>query len=298
MIYPNIIAPSQSKLEADNGTDEWTRVIRGEQRWFDIDLSDLWGYRDLVYLFVRRDLVATYKQTILGPFWFLITPLFTSTVFIIVFSEIAQLPTDGAPPILFYLSGTICWGYFASCLGQTSNTFVSSAGIFGKVYFPRLVVPISIVISQMLKFALQLILFLIVLVIYLLKAGQARPNMLVLFLPLLVLQMAALGLGCGILVSSITTKYRDMTIVINFALQLWMYATPIVYPMSMVPEHYRILLAINPMVSIVEGFRMAFLGAGSLQPYQLVVGLMVTALMLLFGLMTFGRVEKTFMDTI
>ena len=281
-----------------NEDSDWTLVIHPSSGWFDIDLSELLRYRDLIVLFVRRDFVAYYKQTILGPLWFVLQPLFTTIVFTIIFSNIAHISTDNLPPFLFYMSGTVAWTYFASCMTQTSNTFITNAGIFGKVYFPRLVVPVSVVISNLLSFAIQFGLFLLFLLWFYLNGSPVQPNVWILLVPLLLIQMAALGLGMGILISSITTKYRDLTLALGFGVQLWMYATPVVYPLSQIPVQWQWLFALNPMTAIIETFRYAFLGSGAIQPWMSGVSLGVTLLILTVGIILFSRVEKTFMDTI
>lgn len=278
---------------------QWTKVIGPKKGWFDINLSNLWNYRDLIMLLVKRDFIAFYKQTILGPLWFLLQPLCTTIVFTIIFGRIAKIPTDGLPQILFYMSGIVIWNYFADCLNKTSDTFVSNAGIFGKVYFPRLAVPVSIVITNLITFAIQFALFLAFLAYFFYYTGSdIRPNLLVLLTPLLLLQMAALGLGLGILISSMTTKYRDLKYVVGFGVQLWMYATPIVYPMSQIPEKWQWLFALNPMSAIVETVRYAFLGAGAIRPLHLALSLVMTSLVLFAGIVMFSRIEKTFMDTV
>ena len=276
----------------------WTMVIRSETRWFDIDFSNIWRYRDLIILFVRRDFVSIYKQTILGPLWFLIGPLFSTIVFTVVFGSIAKISTDGLPPFLFYLSGIVTWSYFASCMTKTSNTFVENAGIFGKVYFPRLVVPIAVVITNFITFIIQFSLFLIFCIYFYLIGSQFHPNIWILLLPLLLIQMAALGLGMGILFSSLTTKYRDLNFLLGFGVQLWMYATPIVYPLSQIPEKWQWLYALNPMVGIVVIFRYAFLGSGVIDPRILCISAGISILILILGIVIFSRVEKTFMDTV
>mgnify|MGYP001578199058 CR=1 FL=1 len=278
--------------------ENWTTEIRSRSGWFDIRPMELWHYRDLISLFVRRDFVSIYKQTILGPIWFLLQPLFSTVVFTIIFGGIARIPTDGLPPTIFYMAGIIVWNYFSSCLTRTSDTFTANAGIFGKVYFPRLSVPLSIAIINMLTFAIQFSFFLCFLLYFYLKGSSVQPNWWVVITPLLLLQMGALGLGLGIIVSSLTTKYRDLAFVMGFGVQLWMYATPIVYPMSQIPEKWHWIYALNPMAAIVETFRYAFLGAGSIQPWQLGLSLAVTLLLLAVGIIMFSRVEKTFMDTV
>jgi homopolymeric O-antigen transport system permease protein len=281
-----------------NDDEQWTTVLRRRSGWFDLHLKDLWAYRDLILLFVRRDFVAIYKQTILGPAWFLLQPLFSTFIFTVIFGMIAGISTDGAPGTLFYMSGIVTWNYFAECLTRTSDTFVVNAGIFGKVYFPRLTVPLSVVIINLITFAIQFALFLVILVFFLAKGADVHPNRWMLLTPLLLLQMGALGLGLGILISSLTTKYRDLKFVLGFGVQLWMYATPIVYPISQVPEKWRLLFALNPMTAIVETFRHAFLGTGRVSLPQLGVSAAVTVLLLICGIVTFSRVEKTFMDNV
>lgn len=277
---------------------DWTMVIRSRKGWFDIDVSEIWRYRDLILLFVRRDFVAYYKQTILGPLWFLLQPLLSTIVFTVIFSRIANIPTDGLPPFLFYMAGIVPWTYFASCLTQTSSTFIANAGIFGKVYFPRIVVPISVVITNLLTFAIQFALFLVFLLYFYLQGATIQPNVWILLVPLLLVQMAALGLGMGILISSLTTRYRDLAFALGFGVQLWMYATPIVYPLSQIPAQWQWVFALNPMTAVIETFRYAFLGSGAIQPWVLGVSLSMTILILAIGIVLFSRVEKTFMDTI
>ena len=278
--------------------EQWTKVIGPKKGWFDINFSDLWNYRDLIMLFVKRDFVAFYKQTILGPLWFLLQPLFTSVVFTVIFGKIAKIPTDGLPQMLFYMCGIVFWNYFADCLNKTSDTFVSNAGIFGKVYFPRLTVPVSIVITNLITFAIQFVLFLAFWVYFYLGGAAIKASLWSLLIPFLLIQMAALGLGLGILISSMTTKYRDLRYVVGFGVQLWMYATPIVYPMSQIPEKWQWMYAMNPMAAIVETARFAFLGAGSVRPWNLGISFAVTVIILLTGIVLFSRIERTFMDTV
>ncbi len=273
-------------------------VIGPASGWFDIRLSELWRYRDLIMLFVRRDFVAVYKQTILGPLWFLIQPLLTTVVFTIIFGRIAKIPTDGMPEMLFYLSGIVVWNYFAGCLNKTSDTFVSNAYVFGKVYFPRLAVPISVVISNLVTFGIQFALFLCFLAYFSVNGATVRLQPSVAFLPLLVFQMAALGLGFGIIVSSLTTKYRDLSQLVGFGVQLWMFATPIVYPSSQIPAKLHWLIALNPMSPIVEFFRYSLLGVGTVSPLQIGLSALTTMLALATGIVLFSRIEKSFMDTV
>jgi lipopolysaccharide transport system permease protein len=292
----NRINPAVTLSEADQSPEEWTTIIRPIRPIFNIKIAELWKYRDLILLFVRRDFVAQYKQTILGPLWFIIQPLFTTIVFTVVFGKIAKIPTDGIPHFLFFLAGNVVWGYFSGCLTGTSNTFVANAGIFGKVYFPRLTVPISIVISKIGQFAIQFLVFMVFYFCYF--TPEMAPNRWILVLPLLLVQMALLGLGTGILISSLTTKYRDLDFAVAFGVQLWMYATPIVYPLSQIPERFQKFFSLNPMTAIVETFRYAFFGKSVLTPIDMVISWLITLGILLAGMILFGRVEKIFMDTV
>jgi len=285
-------------VDATREEHEWTSVIRPVSGWFDLRLGDLWRYRDLILMFVWRDFVAIYKQTILGPLWYLIQPILTTVVFTVIFNKVAKVPTDGLPPFLFYLSGIVGWRYFADCLTKTSNSFVANAGIFGKVYFPRLCIPLSVVVSNLIAFGIQFTMFFGFLVYYWSQGMTVGPKMSLLLLPVLVLQMAALGLGCGIIVSSLTTKYRDLTHLVGFGVQLWMYATPVVYPSSIIPPQWQWIVALNPMASVVEGFRYAFLGVGTLNALYWAGSIISTLAILFLGLVFFSRVEKTFMDTV
>lgn len=281
-----------------NNDNEWDMIIKPKTGWFDIHLDELWRYRDLVGMFVKRDFVTFYKQTILGPLWFIIQPLFTTLVFTIIFGKVARIPTDNLPPFLFYMSGNVAWAYFATCLGRTSDTFNSNAKIFGKVYFPRLTVPISTVISGLVQFAIQFVLFLGFYFYFILKGAPIMPKYWIAGLPVLLLQMALLGVGVGILISSMTTKYKDLRFAMGFMTQLWMYATPIVYPLTLVPEWLRPWYVLNPMVAILESFRYAFLGSGVIRWSYVGISWLVTLLILFAGIVLFSRVEKTFMDTV
>ncbi|HTL61909.1 MAG TPA: ABC transporter permease [Nitrospira sp.] len=276
----------------------WTTIITPRRRWFDLDLLDLWRYRDLILLFAWRDMTALYKQTLLGPLWFALQPLAITIVFTIVFGRIAQIPTDGKPAFLFYFSGVVCWSYFAANLVKTADTLVSNANIFGKVYFPRLTVPISVVISNLLQFAIQFCVLLCVLIWFSASGMPWQFTWAVATLPLLLFQMAALGLGSGILVSALTTRYRDIAFVVGHGVQLWMFATPVVYPLSQVPQRWQWVVALNPMTAIVEGFRNALLGGEAPQFVHVLSSVAVTVLLLVCGLLLFARVERTFMDTV
>lgn len=275
-------------------------VIQPRAGWFELHLNDLWRYRDLLWMFVRRDFVAVYKQTILGPLWFFIQPLLTTLVFTVIFSGVAKLPTDGAPPLLFYLAGTTPWNYFATCLTKTSTTFKDNANLFGKVYFPRLVTPLSIVISTLIQFVIQFATLAIALGWHLAQGAKVQPDWtgVLLGTPVLILMLGGLGLGFGIIISSLTTKYRDLAFVIGFGVQLAMYATPVVYPLSMVSEKYRAWLELNPMTAIIEAFRAFYLGTGAFSWSMLGWSAGVTVAVLFIGIVIFNRVEKTFMDTV
>jgi lipopolysaccharide transport system permease protein len=287
------------RLEPVSTDENWSMIIEPQRSLLDLRLGELWHYRDLVLLFVRRDFVAVYKQTVLGPLWYLIQPLLTALTFTVIFGNIAGLPTDDLPQFLFYMSGTVVWSYFAECLNKTSNTFVGNANLFGKVYFPRMAVPVSILISNLITFAIQFGLFLVFVGYFVLRGTPIQPNWLWIALsPALVLVMAGLGLGFGVIISSLTTKYRDLRFLVTFGVQLMMYATPVIYPASSIPERFRWLILANPMTPIVEAFRYAFLGAGTVNQGHLLYsfGFMLAAVFL--GGVIFNRVEQTFMDTV
>lgn len=277
----------------------WTMKIRPHERLWHIDLSEIWRYRDLIELFVRRNIVVQYKQTILGPLWYLIQPILTVIMNMVVFGNIAKMSTDGMPQALFYMAGNICWFYFSDCLNQTSNTFTANQNMFGKVYFPRLVVPIAVVISNLLRFVIQVGLFVILYLYFFVNDAPIAPNWAILLAPLLVVMLAGLGLGFGILISSLTTKYRDFTILFTFIVQLWMYATPIVYPISMVEEGtLRTLIMANPMTSIIEAFKYATLGQGYFSWFALGYSFLFMSVLLLFSVAIFNKVQRNFMDTV
>lgn len=279
--------------------EKWTTVIKPKSGWFDINLKEVWGYRDLTMLFVKRNFIAQYKQTILGPLWAIIQPLLTTVVFTVVFGVIAGLPTDGVPNFIFYMCGNIAWGYFSSCLTNTSQTFVSNARIMGKVYFPRLVIPISTIITNLISYGIQIIFFLCFWLFYFLKPDSPiHPNTWIFLMPLLVAQMALLALGVGIIISALTTKYRDLAMLVGFGVQLWMYGTPVAYSSSIVPERFMKLYMLNPMSPIIEAIRYAFLGTGGISISYLLISFSVTVCILLIGIILFSRVEKTFMDTV
>jgi lipopolysaccharide transport system permease protein len=277
----------------------WTEVIEPRQSLFDLRLREVWHYRDLWQRFVRRDLVATYKQTILGPLWFFIQPILTTLMFTIVFGNVAGLSSDGQPRILFYLSGLTIWNYFSTCFTGTSNSFTANAGIFGKVYFPRLIMPLTVVASNLIRFGIQLLLFICFLAYYILKGNEAvQPNYYMAALPSLILLMAGIGLGAGMIFSSLTTKYRDLGFLLSFGVQLLMYATPVIYPISSVPEKYKSFLLMNPVAPVVEAFRYAFLGSGHFSWQGLGYSCLCMIVLLMSGILIFNKVEKSFMDTV
>ena len=287
-------------MENDNNQD-WTTIIKPKERLLQVDLKELWRYRDLTSLFVRRNITTQYKQTILGPLWYIIQPAMTVIMYMVVFGGIAKIPTDGLPQPLFYLSGICLWQYFNDCLTKTSSTFTANAGIFGKVYFPRMVVPISTVISNLLRFGIQFGLFLVVYAIYQLFIipGQIHTNWYALLLPVLVLMLAGLALGFGILFSSLTTKYRDMTLLLDFFIRLWMYATPVIYPLSTITnEKLRFVMSLNPLTGIVEAFKYGFLGEGQFIWGLLGYSFAFMVVLLAIGIVIFNRVQRTFMDTV
>lgn len=278
---------------------QWDKIIDPRRSLFNLRLGELWKYRDLVMLFVRRDFVAVYKQTILGPLWYLIQPLLTTIIFTFIFGNIANLPTNGLPKFLFYMSGTVIWAYFADSLNKTSNTFVQNAGLFGKVYFPRLAVPISILISNLIAFAIQFGLFILFILYFVSQGTLIKPNWTwIAFFPLLVLMMAGLGLGLGLIISSLTTKYRDLRFLITFGVTLLMYTTPVIYPVSAVPGQFQWIILANPMTPIVEAFRFAFLGAGTVDSGYLIYSFGFMLVVVLIGIVIFNRVEQNFMDTV
>ncbi|MGA1977581.1 MAG: ABC transporter permease [Bacteroidales bacterium] len=280
------------------GTESWDMVIRPKRSLLDINLKEICDYRDLVMLFVRRDFVSRYKQTILGPFWFILNPLISTLMYTLVFAGIAKIPTEDFPPQLFYLSGIVAWSYFAACLNGTSSTFTSNAGIFGKVYFPRLVTPIAVIISSIVQLGIQLLLLAVFIVYYRIQGFPVRLNLFILYIPLLTINLALLGLGFGIIFSALTTKYRDLTNLLGFGVQLWMYITPVIYPASAVPHKYRLFVFVNPVAPLVEAFKYGLIGAGEFNPHRLLYSVLFTLILLFIGVILFNRTEQNFMDTV
>ncbi|WP_091964355.1 ABC transporter permease [Prevotella sp. tc2-28] len=278
---------------------EWTMIIRPQEKLWKINLKEVWAYRDLITLFVKRNIVVQYKQTILGPLWYLIQPVLTVIMNMVVFGGIAHMSTDGIPQALFYMAGNVCWFYFSDCLNQTSNTFVANQGMFGKVYFPRMVVPISTVMSNLLRFGIQLLLFIAFWIYFFVSGSDIHLTWTILLVPILVVMLAGLGLGFGILISSMTTKYRDLTILFGFIVSLWMYATPIVYPISMVTnETLHTIIMLNPMTSIIEAFKYATLGQGYFSWGALGYSFAFMSILMLWGIIIFNKVQRSFMDTV
>lgn len=285
--------------------NEWTTVIKPKDKLLSVDLAEIWRYRDLLTLFVKRDIITSYKQTILGPLWWLIQPALTVIMYMVVFGGIAGIPTDGVPQPLFYLGGICLWQYFSDCLTKTSNTFVENAGIFGKVYFPRLIMPLERTISNLVRFGIQLGLFIAVYIYYAIVGSAATPNTYLLLLPLLIVMIAGLALGFGILISSMTTKYRDLQVLFSFVVSLWMYATPIVYPLSQVRGKEMLginvynFMCLNPVTPIIETFKYGALGAGEFIGWGwLAYSLAFVVVLLTVGVVIFNKVQKSFMDTV
>jgi len=281
-------------------TNNWTEIIEPKNHFFNLRLKEIWRYRDLLFLFVKRDMQAQYKQTILGPLWHILQPALTTVIFVVLFSNIAKIPTDGVPPVIFYMCGLTIWNYFAACFTATSNTFITNAGIFGKVYFPRLILPLSVVASNLIRFAIQLTLLVAVIIWYAVTANysiQLGAN--ILLVPVIVIVMAGMGLGFGIIVSSLTTKYRDVAVLISFGVQLLLFITPVAYPLSYLEQSgYKTFIALNPLSALTEGFRYAVLGKGDFTTSSFLYSCSCMLAAILFGALLFNKVEKTFMDTV
>ncbi|MDP2423763.1 MAG: ABC transporter permease [Bacteroidales bacterium] len=284
-----------------NEDKSWDVVIEPRGHLLNINLKEIWQYRDLLEMYIRRDIVTFYKQTILGPIWFFVQPIFTTIVFMFVFGGLAGIPTDGIPQALFYLSGITLWNYFSESLTKTSDTFLTNQAIFGKVYFPRLIAPLSVTITGLIKMFIQFSLFVIVYIYFVAKGTSVAPNVYALLFPVLIVILAAQGLGFGIIISSMTTKYRDLKFLITFAIQLWMYATPVIYPLSVMEGSYKKymwLIQANPLTAVMETFKFGFLGQGTFSWFALGYSLVVSIVILLLGIIIFNRVERSFMDVI
>ena len=285
-------------MQHQEGIKEWDLVIEPHSSLFQLNLKDVWRYRDLLWLLVKRDFVSFYKQTILGPLWFFIQPLFTTIIFTFVFGNLAGLSTDGLPQPLFYMAGITSWNYFADCLTKTSTVFKDNANIFGKVYFPRLIMPLSIVVSNLVRFGVQMLLFFMMMGYYAYIGAAFTPNAYILLFPVLVFQMALLGLGLGLVITALTTKYRDLAFLITFGVQLMMYATTVIYPLSAAPDKYKWLIELNPMTGIIEAFRFGFLGQGEFTFSSFGYSVAFTLVSLVLGVIIFNKTEKNFVDTV
>ena len=283
-------------------TEDWLFEISSKKRAVDFNVKELWHYKDLLLLFVKRDVVTFYKQTVLGPIWFVIQPLITSVIQFIIFSKIAAIPSDGVPYFLFVLAGNIVWFYFSDCLKATSETFTSNQNIFGKVYFPRIIMPLKVAVSNLIKFGIQFVFFLIVLFYYIYQGAPIHLNSLVLFLPLLLLVIAFIALGTGMIISSLTVKYRDLNFVVTFGISLFMYITPIVYPTTLVLEKvdkkYHSLIYMNPLTGLFDFFKYAFLGSGTIDFWSIVYSVIFSIVIMFLGLLVFTKTEKSFIDVI
>lgn len=286
------------KASTDISNDSWDGFISPQNTWYDLNLSEIWKYRDLLRMYVKRDIVTFYKQTILGPLWFIIQPILTTFLFVFVFGNLAGISTDGIPQPLFYLSGIILWNYFADCLIRNSKVFSDNQFVFSKVYFPRLIVPISVTISNLVRFLIQFCVFIIVFLWYYFSTTQINPNVYIFLLPLLILISAGLSLGFGIVFTSLTNKYRDLAFLLQFGVQLWMYITPVIYPLNSVPESKQWIIALNPMTSVIESFKYGAIGTGVFSWYYLIYSFIFMLLLLFAGIVIFNKVEKSFIDTV
>ncbi len=288
-----------NKFEEDN--EPWDLILEPRTKWYSLGLSNILRFKDLLFLFVKRDFVSVYKQTILGPVWFFIQPIITALTFAIIFGALANISTEGVPPILFYMCGITLWNYFSDTLNKTSDTFIANASIFGKVYFPRMIVPLSLVVSNLIKFGIQFLLFIIIWLYFLFTNNSIHPNSTIMLVPILILLMGFLGLGFGIVITSLTTKYRDLKFLISFGVQLLMYASPIVFPLSLVSEkypQYKLILLANPITGLIEAFKYAFIGVGEFNWLYLSYSFLFTIILFFVGLIIFNKVEKSFMDTV
>lgn len=278
--------------------EKWDLIIESNHSVWSLNLKDTWQYRDLLWMLVKRDFISFYKQTVLGPLWFFIQPLFTTAVYMFVFGNLANIGTEGIPGVLFYMAGITSWNYFSECVTKTSTVFKDNAHIFGKVYFPRLIMPLSIVVSNLVRFAVQFILFILLIAYYAISKTYFDMNWVVFLFPFLIVLMGFLGLGLGLIITALTTKYRDLSFLVSFGIQLFMYATPVIYPLSGAPEKYRIWIELNPMTGIIETIRYAFLGKGTFSFELLAISTSFTFIVLFLGILIFNRTEKNFVDTI
>ncbi|HSH64999.1 MAG TPA: ABC transporter permease [Bacteroidia bacterium] len=295
----NLVLDKNKNYESSKSIKEWDLIIEPSPSLFKIDFKQLWKYRDLIFLLVRRDFVSVYKQTILGPIWLFVQPILTTITYILIFTKIAQIDTQGVPPALFYMTGIIMWTYFSDCLSKISNTFITNANVFGKVYFPRLVMPFSVVISNLIKFGVQFLLLAIVWTYYYVTTSNIlHLSIYIILLPAMIAVLAGLSMSLGIIISSFTAKYRDLTFLIGFGLQLMMFATPIVYPLAIVPDHNKYKLLLNPVTPLIEGIKYSLFGKGLFSWSYLLYSLFVMIILLLIGIIVFNRTEKSFVDTV
>jgi lipopolysaccharide transport system permease protein len=287
-------------LNAETVTSEnkWDAIIESRSSIFDLKIHEIWLYRDLLSLFIKREIVVSYKQTILGPLWFFIQPILTTLMFLLVFNKIAGLPTGGMPPVIFYISGIIVWNYFSDSVRLTSDTFVKNSNVFGKVYFPRAIMPLSVVLSNLVRFSTQFVLFLLVYFYFALTGYKFQANAAIVLLPVLLLIIAVLALSFGLLISAMTTKYRDLVFLVQFGIQLWMYGTPVIYPLKLIPAKYRIFILLNPVSSVIEAFKYAFTGSGEVPGFWLMYSACFAVVFFLISLAVFNKTEKKFMDTV
>jgi lipopolysaccharide transport system permease protein len=297
------VSKNKKELELSiNDNDlEWDLIITENSSLFNFNFKDLWRYRDLLMMFVKRDFISFYKQTVLGPLWFFIQPILTTIVFSFVFGNLAGISTDGLPKYLFYLSGITAWNYFSDCLNKTSTVFRDNANIFGKVYFPRLIMPLSIVVSNLVRFGVQMVLMLLMMFYFYMfpiKECRFEVTYMMFLFPILVLLMALLGLGLGLIITAMTTKYRDLTFLVTFGVQLLMYATTVIYPLSAAPKNYKYIIEMNPMTGIIEAFRFAFLGKGEFSLWSIAYSIITTIIILFLGIIIFNKTERNFVDTI
>ncbi len=282
----------------DNEKPDWDLVIEGSSSLFDIKIKDIWNYRDLLVMFVKRDFISFYKQTVLGPVWFFIQPLFTTIIYTLIFGGLAGISTDDIPRPLFYLAGITAWNYFADCFTKTSTVFKDNTLIFGKVYFPRIILPLSIVASNLIRFGVQMILFLIAILYYCLNGASIAPTWALILFPVLVFMMALLGLGLGLIITAMTTKYRDLAFLVTFGVQLLMYTTTVIYPLSAAPAGFKLLIQLNPMTGIIEAFRYGIFGKGEFSTLSIGYSALITIIFLIAGIIIFNKTEKSFVDTV
>lgn len=284
--------------ENTSGKESWMLVIKPRNKLLHVDLREIWKYRDLLKMYVKREIITQYKQTILGPLWYFIQPAITTIMYMIIFGGLAHIPTDSLPQPMFYLAGIICWQYFSDCLNITSNTFILNQDVFGKVYFPRLIVPLANLLSNLVKTGIQLLLFILIYLIYIAKGIHVNPNIHAFLIPVIFIILAGLSLGFGILISSLTTKYRDLTILFTFIVQIWMFATPVIYPLSTLPANRQWIMALNPVTSLIEAFKFGAMGVGSFNWMHLSYSLIFMLIILSIGIVVFNRVQKSFMDSV